>query len=127
MCNGRPRSSRDRLFPRPRWIALYGILVLGASSAVGVEVFGPAGVVRTALRWAVVIGGSVGIALWRRLNRVPLDAEDWCACAGETMTVRVIGSPMPVVHAPVPATAGPRRFGSTLAEEETDAVVLTRP
>ena len=126
MCDDRPRSTRERLLPRPQWTILYGILVFGTSSAVTVEVFSPAGGARTALRWGVVIGGSLAIALWVRLNRVPLDTEDWCACAGEKMTVRVIRSTLPVEHEPLPTLSGSKRVDRKLDEDDADAVILTR-
>jgi hypothetical protein len=107
MCDDRPHVTREWLLPRPQWAALYAIVVLGGSSAVAIEVFSPAGVVRTALRWGVVVGGSVAIALWVRLNRVSLDGEQWCACAVEKMTVRVIGPPAPFTFEGAPARPRP--------------------
>jgi hypothetical protein len=86
----------------------------------------PAGVARTALRWVVVIGGSVAIALWVRLNRVPLDAEDWCACAHERMTVRIIRSTMPVEHEPLSATLPSQRVGPEVTADDADVVISTR-
>jgi hypothetical protein len=105
MCDDRRRPTRERLLPRPHWTALYTILILGASSAVTVEVFSPAGVARTALRWGVVIGSSMALAFWVRQNRVSLDAEDWCPCAHEKMTVTVMRSAQPAVHHGVLAEA----------------------
>jgi hypothetical protein len=102
MCDSQAGSCRERLLPRPKWATLYSLVVLGASSAAAVEMFGPAGALRTALRLGVVIGGSVAITLWLRLNRVALDAEDWCACAHEKMTVRVIRSAPPFSNVGVP-------------------------
>ena len=126
MCDDRPRGTAERLLPLPQWGALYGILILGTSSAATVEFFSPAGVTRTALRWGVVIGSSIAIALWVRLNRVPLDAEDWCACAGEKTTVRVIRSTMPVEQEHLVTAYGFRRVGRKVDEEDADAVTLTR-
>ena len=95
MCDDRRDSTRDQVLPRPRWTALYGIVVSGSVSAVAVEVLSPVGAARTALRLAVVVGSSVAIALWVRLNRVSLDAQDWCVCAPEKMTVRVVRASPP--------------------------------
>ena len=110
MCDDQRRSTRERLLPRPRWATLYGIAILGTSSAVAVEAFSPAGAARIALRCGVAIGGFVGMALWIRLNRVALDAEERCACAGETMTVRVISVPAAEPHRP--AHAGAQRVAA---------------
>jgi hypothetical protein len=37
----------------------------------------------------------LGIAFWIRVNRVALDQQDWCECAADTLTVRVIPSRRP--------------------------------
>jgi hypothetical protein len=93
MCHDPIPAASARFVPRPRWKALYGLVILGGSSLAAVELFGPGGAVRTALRCGVVVATCAAIALWVNLNRISLDAEDWCACAAEKMTIRVIPSP----------------------------------
>lgn len=55
---------------------------------------------RTAVRCAVVLSGFAGMAVWARWNGPALDQADWCACAGEKMTVRVIPSRRPMASRP---------------------------
>jgi hypothetical protein len=99
MCHDRIEAGSPRFLPRPRWKALYGLAVLSAASLATVELLNAAGVVRTALRCGIVVATAVAIAFWVNHNRIALDAEDWCACAGARMTVRVVASAAP----PVPA------------------------
>jgi hypothetical protein len=42
----------------------------------------------------------VAIALWVRGNRAALDQQDWCECAADTLTVRVIASRRPEACVP---------------------------
>lgn len=74
--------------------------MMGALAAVEV-VSAPSGI-RTAVRCAFVLVGFAAMAAWVRLNRVALDQQNWCACAGKTITVRVIASRRPE-RQPVPA------------------------
>ena len=76
---------------RPRWIALYGIATLGLA-ALAVTEIAAAAIVRPALESVVGGGAFLAIALWLRTNRGALDQQDWCECAADTMTVRVIPS-----------------------------------
>lgn len=91
------------MVPRPRWTSLYGLAALAVASAAGVEVFGPVGRVRTILTLGVVIGVSIAIACWVRVNGVSLDAEDWCECAGAKTTMRVIPSRRPAASIVLPS------------------------
>ena len=56
-----------------------------------------------------------GMALWLRANRVAVDLQEWCDCAGTTVAVRVIESRRPAVadgmdhRQPVPAWADAER------------------
>ena len=76
----------------PRWGALYAATFPPLTALAIVEVAGPVGVIRTALRLALALGAFAGMAVWVRANRAAFDLQHWCDCAGRTMTVRVIGS-----------------------------------
>jgi len=81
---GRPRG--------PRWTVLYGVTLPQLAALAAVEAGSPAPPVRTLLRWTLALGTFVAMALWLRANRAAFDTQEWCACAGRTMTVRVIES-----------------------------------
>lgn len=81
-----------RVGPRPRWGILYGfaggtVVWLGAT-----ELLLAPGPARTALRVGLTLATIAVLSLWIRLNGVALDQEEWCECAAERMTVRVIES-----------------------------------
>jgi len=63
-----------------------------------VEFAASPGTAQTVLRCGLALGGFGAMALWARLNRMALDQQNWCDCAAERMTVRVI-----VSHRPEPA------------------------
>jgi hypothetical protein len=114
------------LFPRPKWTALYSIVVLGTALVVAVEMFAAVGSARRALGWGIMVVAALAIAVWVRLNRVSLEAEDWCACAGKRMTIRVIPSTL----RPAPNAAPPAAYQSTqddpeVAERELEVSILT--
>jgi hypothetical protein len=95
MCAPGSVSKRDgTTMARPRWTALYGIAAFGLA-ALAVTEIAAAAVVRPAVE--SVVGGAafVAIALWLRRNRAALDQQEWCECAAETLTVRVIPSRRP--------------------------------
>src|ERR1700694_3881453 len=79
---------------RPRWTVLYGIAACGLA-AVAVTEIAVAAMVRPALESVIGAAAFVAIALWLRTNRGALDQQDWCECAADTMTVRVIPSRRP--------------------------------
>jgi hypothetical protein len=92
MCAPRSVSKRGGLtIARPRWTVLYAIAAFGLAALAIAEAAAGA-LLRPALE--SVIGGAVflGIALWLRSNCAALDQQDWCECAGQTVTVRVIAS-----------------------------------
>src|SRR5712692_9870636 len=100
MCNG-TRAWRDApTVPRVRWSRLYGILAVMATALTSVEFSGPAGLARTALRGGIALAAFAGMALWVRANRAAFDYADWCECAGEKITVRVIPSRRPEPELP---------------------------
>jgi hypothetical protein len=75
------------------------------------EAAGPSTAVRTLARCALALSAFVAMAWWVRVNRAALDLEQWCDCAGRTITVRAIESHRPAAlpllepAAPVTATA----------------------
>ena len=77
--------------PRPRWGLLYGVVLVGlaALALVDVDAAVPA---RWLLDGGVAGAIFVGIAFWLRGHRAALDQQDWCECAGDTLTVRMIPS-----------------------------------
>lgn len=77
---------------RPRWGWLYGVTLPWLAGLAGVEAAGPAGLPRIALRVAMTHGAVTAMGIWIRANRAALDLQDWCDCASETVTVRVIPS-----------------------------------
>jgi len=68
----------------------------------GAEVFAPAGLVRAALRAGITLVAFTGMAFWAHANRAGFDYSDWCECASEKTTVRVIPSARPDVEPPLP-------------------------
>jgi hypothetical protein len=57
-----------------------------------VEVVQPAHAVRVALRCLLTLALFATMAVWLRVNRPALDLQNWCECAGQRMTIRVIES-----------------------------------
>jgi hypothetical protein len=102
---------------RPRWGTLYGLTVPPLAVLAVVESAGPPSAVRTVLRLALALGAFAGMAIWVRTNRAAFDLSDWCDCAGQTMTVRVIESdrPWPSTEPAAPPTPLPE-----WAEQEYD-------
>jgi hypothetical protein len=100
---------------RGRWGSLYGATVPPLAALAVVEVAAPPNVVRTALRLVLGLGAFAGMALWVRSSRAAFDLADWCDCAGQTMTVRVIESYRPLPS--TPPAAAPVLDPDTAAEE----------
>ena len=95
MCDVTARSGRPGTTPRPRWGRLYGLAGLTLTALAAIEVLPSSGPPLTALRCGLALGGLAAMAVWARSNRVPLEQQDWCECAAETITVRVIPSRRP--------------------------------
>ena len=81
---------------------LYGFAFFMLGAVVTVEIAPLPAVWQTGLGCGLGFAGFAALAGWVRRNRVALDLEDWCACAAERITVRVIPSRRPV---PVPLDA----------------------
>jgi hypothetical protein len=78
---------------RPRWSLLYGAAFSPLAALAVVEVATPPNAIRTLLRVVFALSAFAGMAVWVRASRTALDMLDWCACAGATVSVRVIESP----------------------------------
>src|SRR5713226_628833 len=94
MCEPAYVSRSATAIPRPRWGALYGVVFLGLAALTAGDV-AASPVARPALDGGLAAAALVGIFLWIRGNRAALDQQDWCACAADTLTVRVIPSRRP--------------------------------
>lgn len=116
MCDAsRPRERSSS----PRWISLYAVVLLTVAAAGIADVIAPAPLAHP-LFYAVAGAGWVGVMWWIRANRTALEQAEWCACASETITMRVITSeprqrpqplvdPMPVADRPRPLAKPARR------------------
>ena len=93
MCD--PSRPPGPALARPRWGLLYGAAFSPLAALAVVEAAAPPNGVRTLLRGVFALLAFLGMAVWVRASRRALDMLDWCACAGETVTVRVIESRRP--------------------------------
>src|SRR5262249_15943628 len=75
---------------RPRWNVLYCATLPQLVALAAVEATAPPHPARALLRCIFAIGVLVSMGLWLRANRAAFDLQEWCACAGETMTVRIV-------------------------------------
>ena len=91
--------------PRPRWILLYGAAFSPLAALAVVEMAAPPNAIRMLLRCVFALGAFAGMAVWVRASRTALDMLDWCACAGTTVSIRVIESrrPHPLIELDAPA------------------------
>ena len=85
---------------RPRWASLYGATLPQLLALLAVEASTPSHPLRAMLRWTLALGTFVGMGWWVRSNRAAFDLENWCACAPQKITVRVIESHRPVYAPP---------------------------
>ena len=79
---------------RPRWAVLY-VVAAFALAGLALADMTATTAVRPAIESAASVGAVAGIALWVRTNRAALERHAWCACAAETVTMRVIPSRRP--------------------------------
>jgi hypothetical protein len=92
MCGVNDSVDRSSLRQRPRWSSLYLLAGLMLSVLLAVQAFVASGRERTALQSGLVLAGLFAMAQWARRNRAALDHLDWCDCASERVTIRVIAS-----------------------------------
>ena len=105
--------------PRVHWSRLYGILFVMAGALTSIEFVGPAGAARAVLRGGIALAVFATMALWLRANRAALDYADWCDCATERITVRVIPSSRPELDVPPLPQEEPER----VTERERELVL----
>lgn len=104
MCDATVRGTRAWETPPPLWRLLYGLALLTVGALAAAEIVPLPGAWHTALRGGLGLGGFGAIAWWVRSNRAALGQQDWCACAAEQVSVRVIPS-----RRPAPARASQQR------------------
>jgi hypothetical protein len=92
MCHPGHSATPSADIVRPRWNLLYGVTLPQIVALAAIEATAPPIPARALLRWVLALGIFVSMGLWARANRAAFDLQEWCACAGETMTVRVIHS-----------------------------------
>jgi hypothetical protein len=92
MCTATAGPRTRGALPRPSWGALYALVLVLLAALLGVEASRAPKEVGTVLESGVVVVASVLTGLWLRQNRAALDLQEWCVCASEHVTVRVIPS-----------------------------------
>ena len=107
MCEAHASSKSSPAIGRLRWGLLYGIVLPQLTVLALVELACPPGAAETALDWMLGLGSFAGMALWIRASRTALDLQSWCACAGSSVTVRVIESRRPATPAVAPLVPSP--------------------
>jgi hypothetical protein len=95
MCDTTSRAARGSVSGRPRWGVLYAATLPQLAALGVVEVAQSPQPVRVALRCLLALGVFATMSVWLRANRPALDLLNWCDCAGERMTIRVIESRRP--------------------------------
>ena len=100
MCEAHASSKSSPAIGRVRWGVLYGVVLPQLAALAVIELAGPPGAAETVLDWVLGLGSFAAMALWIRASRTALDLQNWCECAGSSVTVRVIESRRPVTPAP---------------------------
>jgi hypothetical protein len=95
MCDTTSRAARGSVGSRPRWGLLYAATLPQLAALGVVELTQSTQVVRVALRYLLALAVFLAMGAWLRANRAAFDLLDWCDCAGQQMTVRVIESRRP--------------------------------
>jgi hypothetical protein len=95
MCDTTPRGMHGSDVARPRWGLLYGTALPQLAALGALEVVLWPHAVRIALRCLLAFGVFAAMSIWLRANRPAFDLQNWCECAGERMTIRVIESRRP--------------------------------
>ncbi len=101
--------------PRPRWGQLYGIALLGVLALAVADVAAPT-TARSTLDGVLAGAAFAAIALWVRGNRTALDFQDWCECAADQVTMRLITSMRPERCPPIVPAPEQRRPPEELEE-----------
>ena len=107
MCDTRLRVTRGSTPGRPRWGLLYASAIPQLAALGVVEALQSPHAIRVALRCVLALGMFVTMSVWLRANRPAIDLQDWCDCAGERMTIRVVESRRPITLPLEPARLVP--------------------
>jgi hypothetical protein len=102
MCDTRPQRARESAVGRPRWGLLYAATLPQLAGLVAVEAVHSPAAVRIALRCVLALGMFAAMFVWLRANRPAFDLQNWCDCAGQQMTIRVVDARRPQPVAPPP-------------------------
>ena len=102
----------------PRWALLYAATLPQLAALAAVEASAPSPPVRVMLRWGLALATFIGMGLWVRANRAAFDLQQWCDCAPQTITIRVIESHRPAL--------APGRVGRVPSWDEEPAETLLR-
>ena len=121
MCDTTSQAARGSVGGQPRWGFLYAATLPQLAALGVVEVAQSPQAVRVGLRCLLALGVFLAMGAWLRANRPAVDLQDWCDCAGQQMTVRVIESRRP---RPVAFPVDPPATAPVPAEEEYE--VATR-
>ena len=111
MCDTQRQRVAGSAIGRPRWELLYAVTVPQLAALAAVEAGQSPHAARIAFRYFVTLGVFGAMSVWLRANRPSFDLQNWCDCAGERMTIRVIES-----HRPQPV-ALPLDHPATIADE----------
>src|SRR5204862_4936108 len=95
MCDTTSQAARRSVGGQPRWGFLYAATLPQLVALGVIEVAQSPQAVRIALRGLLALGVFLAMGAWLRDNRPAFDLHDWCDCAGQQMTVRVIESRRP--------------------------------
>lgn len=95
MCDTTSDGTHGSAVTRPRWGLLYGTALPQLAALGALEVVQSPHAVRIALRYLLALGIFATMSVWLRANRPAFDLQDWCGCAPERMTIRVIESRRP--------------------------------
>lgn len=115
MCDTTSQGARGSVGGRPRWGVLYAATLPQLTALGVVEIVQSPQAVRIALRCLLALGVFLAMGAWVRANRSAFDLQNWCDCAGERMTVRVIESRRP---RPLAVPLDPPAIAPAAAEEE---------
>jgi hypothetical protein len=94
------RAARGSAIGRPRWGLLYAAMLSQLAGLVAIEAVNSPPAIGLALRVVLTLSVFATMSIWIRANRCALDLQNWCACAGQHMTIRVVESRRPQPAAP---------------------------
>lgn len=120
MCETTLRKTPGSAVSRPRWGLLYTATLLQIAALGVVDVVPSPHPARFALCCLLALGVFATMALSIRANRPAFDLQDWCDCAGERMTIRVIECGVPQAEALPLEPAG---IALALVEEDHEAAI----